>query len=326
MADDPLGFPQFPPPLAPFHGEPPPAPDWFRAAIAQEPERSAVTVLGASIELLTWGDLGKPGLLLIHGNTAHADWWSFIAPILAQDYRVAAISLSGMGGSDWREAYDFPTYAAEALAGAEAAGLYDGGQKPIYVGHSFGGANVFYSATRHPERMRAAILVDTGFGGPPPAEEGFRAPETRPKQNRVYPTLAEALARFRLMPPQSCRNTYIADFIARRSLKRAPAPGGGEGWTWRFDPQLWNKLDRAALNALTAPAGPHAPMAHVYGDNSAIIRRFRNEAARRVPSDVPSFVIPDSEHHVMIDQPLALISALRGLLLAWPPQSGPLLA
>jgi hypothetical protein len=28
--------------------------------------------------------------------------------------------------------------------------------------------------------------------------------------------------------------------------------------------------------------------------------------------------IPDSHHHVMIDQPLALVAALRALLAAWP--------
>ena len=43
-------------------------------------------------------------------------------------------------------------------------------------------------------------------------------------------------------------NLYIADFIARRSLKRAPMPdGSGEGWTWRFDPGLWTKLDRTGM-------------------------------------------------------------------------------
>lgn len=318
MADDQQSMFEFPPPLAPFHGAEPPAPDWFKAAIAIVPDRGFITVNGAQIELLTWGERGKPGLLLIHGNTAHADWWSFVAPLLAQDYRVAAISMSGMGASDWRETYDFETYADEAHGGAQAAGLYDHGDKPIFIGHSFGGANVFYSATRHPDRMKAAILVDTGFGGPPPAAEGFRAPETRTKPNRVYATLTEALARFRLMPPQSCRNAYIADFIARRSLRPAPMEGGGEGWTWKFDPQLLRKLDQVALSSLSAPAGVGAPMVHVYGDNSAVIHRVSGEAATRVPEEVPSFVIPDSEHHIMIDQPLALISALRGLLLKWP--------
>ena len=31
----------------------------------------------------------------------------------------------------------------------------------------------------------------------------------------------------------------------------------------------------------------------------------------------PRVVIPEAEHHVMIDQPLAFVSALRALLAAW---------
>ena len=97
-------------PLAPFEGAEPPSPKWFKDAIAQEPERGFVTSHGAKIEVLTWGERGKPGLLLIHGNSAHADWWSFIAPLLAKDFRVTAMSLAGMGASDWRETYRFTDY------------------------------------------------------------------------------------------------------------------------------------------------------------------------------------------------------------------------
>ncbi|MBU2135353.1 MAG: hypothetical protein KKA45_04045, partial [Alphaproteobacteria bacterium] len=97
--------PEIQAPLAPFKGEKPPAPAWFEAVIAKEPQRSFVTSLGTQIEVLTWGEVGKPGLLLVHGNSAHADWWSFIAPYLAEDYRVASMSLAGMGASDWRETY-----------------------------------------------------------------------------------------------------------------------------------------------------------------------------------------------------------------------------
>jgi pimeloyl-ACP methyl ester carboxylesterase len=32
----------------------------------------------------------------------------------------------------------------------------------------------------------------------------------------------------------------------------------------------------------------------------------------------PHIVIPEAEHHVMIDQPLAFVAALRALLTAWP--------
>src|SRR5579872_6154912 len=140
--DEPIRLqPDLPPeiasPLARFHGEKPPAPAWFEWALAQEPERQLVRVDGANIELLTWGQVGKPGLIFVHGNSAHADWWSFIAPFLADDYRVASISFSGMGGSDWRETYAFETFASEIFECGQAAGLYEAGMPPIYVGHSF---------------------------------------------------------------------------------------------------------------------------------------------------------------------------------------------
>jgi pimeloyl-ACP methyl ester carboxylesterase len=331
--------PEIASPLAPFAGAVPPTPAWFTDSVAVEPERSRVPVLGAEIELLTWGQRGRPGLVLVHGNSAHADWWSFIAPFFADSHRVAALSISGMGGSDWREHYSFEIFATEIHEAAKAAGLYEGPAAPIYIGHSFGGAQVFYSAARHPERMSACILVDTGFGGPPSREEAerlekaaaaageppgrWRGPPQRSGPHRVYPTLEQALARFRFMPPQVPGNLYIADFIARRSLKRAPLPdGSGEGWTWKFDPSLWNKLDRTGIEG---PAGvPAMPLAHIYGARSAIIRRHGDlgRGPDQLPASAPRIVIPDSEHHIMVDQPLALVAALRSVLALWGDQSG----
>jgi pimeloyl-ACP methyl ester carboxylesterase len=329
--------PEIASPLAPFRGAAPPCPAWFTQALARAPDRTRVPVLGAEIELLTWGARGKPGLILVHGNSANADWWSFIAPFLADDFRVAALSLSGMGGSDWRERYSFETYAAEIFECAKAAGLYEAPVRPTYIGHSFGGAQVFHSAARHPDRMNACVLVDTGFGGPPTPEEiaqweaseraagrvppPFRGPaHQQGRPNKVYPTLEQALTRFRFMPPQVPGNLFIADHIARRSLKPAPLPdGSGEGWTWRFDPGLWTKLDRTSLTALDDIVIT-APMVHIYGDRSEIIRR-RGPGSTRfdpIPPSTPRIVIPDSEHHVMVDQPLALVAAIRSVLALWP--------
>jgi pimeloyl-ACP methyl ester carboxylesterase len=314
-------------PLAAYHGEEPPSPQWFKDAIAREPERTFVESLGTKLEVLTWGEVGKPGLLFVHGNSAHADWWSFIAPFFADDYRVASMSLAGMGASEWRERYAFNDFAADAEAVARATGLYEGGQKPIYIGHSFGGGQVFFAAMTHPERMKAAVLVDTGFGGPPPevlAERQKRQAEVRniptpDRPARVYPTLAAALARFRLMPPQPAGNPFIADFIARRSLKRAPlADGSGEGWAWRFDPNMWTKLDHAAMQARSGDASrSRTPMVHIYGDSSRIIQRREVGEPSFMPEGMPEIVIPDSHHHVMIDQPLALVAAIRALLAVW---------
>ena len=142
--------------------------------------------------------------------------------------------------------------------------------KPIYIGHSFGGSQVFYSATKHPDRMRGALLLDTGFGGPPTKEQEeqwrreaeksgdarWRGPMQRTRPNRVYATLEEALTRFRFMPPQAPGNLFVADYIARTSLKRAPmADGSGQGWTWKFDPFLWGKLDRKRFRAARSGQG-----------------------------------------------------------------------
>ena len=324
--DQPFHVDDLPPevraPLAPYKGEEPPAPAWFKWAIAQEPERSFVTSHDTRLEALTWGDLGKPGLLLAHGNSAHADWWSFIAPYLAKDYRVTSMSLAGMGNSDWREAYRFQDFAADAESVSRATGLYDGGRKPIYIGHSFGGGQVFYTAARYPAQMHAAVLVDTGFGGPPPevlAERQKRAEllannPSPDRASRVYATLPEALARFRLMPPQPAENHYILDFIARRSLKKVDG-----GWSWKFDPNMWEKLDRSD-GVMSGGPMPElkVPMVHLYGDKSRIIDRRKAGEPGFLDGRVPEIEIPDSHHHVMIDQPLALVAALRTLLASWP--------
>ncbi|MBW8812214.1 MAG: alpha/beta hydrolase [Caulobacterales bacterium] len=319
-------------PLARYAGAQPPAPAWFDWAIAQEPERGFVTSLGTPIETLTWGERGKPGLLLAHGNSAHADWWSPLGPYLAKDYRVTAMSLAGMGDSGWRDVYRFGDFAEDAEAVARGTGLYDGGRKPIYIGHSFGGGQVFFTAARRPELMHAAILVDTGFGGPPPEvlEERRKRAEianipTGDRPSRVYPTLAKALERFRLMPPQPAENDYILDFIARRSLKQVPLPAGetsengsGLGWSWKFDPNMWEKLDRSDGTFGGQMPALKVPMIHVYGDKSRIIERRASGEPSFLGAQVPEIEIPDSHHHVLIDQPLALVAALRTLLATWP--------
>jgi pimeloyl-ACP methyl ester carboxylesterase len=140
----------------------------------------------------------------------------------------------------------------------------------------------------------------------------------RPGQgNRVYPTLAEALAHFRLSPPQPLENLYIVDHIARRALKRAPLPdGSGEGWTWKFDPDIWAKLDGGVIQALVASKPAiEVPLAHVYGELSP----FRSTRSYRGPLPDHALLVgvPEAHHHVPIDQPLALVATIRALLAAW---------
>jgi pimeloyl-ACP methyl ester carboxylesterase len=104
-------------PLAAYEGQEPLAPAWFKKAIAHEPERTFVEIEGARVETLAWGERGKPGLILLHGGAAHADWWSFIAPFFAHERRVVAPTFTGMGRSDWREGLPLRAVRARSARG-----------------------------------------------------------------------------------------------------------------------------------------------------------------------------------------------------------------
>lgn len=299
--------------LAHLGGAAPERPEWFSAALAQAPERSVTDVGGVGVETLTWGEVGKPGLLFLHGNGANADWWSFIAPFFADDHRVAALSWSGMGGSDWRETYTLEAHMHEAFAVAEASGLFASAEKAVFVAHSYGGYALLLAAARHGERLRAAVTVDSTIRAP---EEPEWTPSPPRTGHKIYPTLEAALARFRFAPPQPSEHLFIADFIARTSLKQV-RDAGGEGWTWRFDPSLWGRLDLGDLRALLA--APRCPLAQIIGERSRLMPPQRTAYLRgAVPAGSPWIAIPDADHHVMVDQPLAFVAALRGLLAGWP--------
>jgi pimeloyl-ACP methyl ester carboxylesterase len=65
--------------------------------------------------------------------------------------------------------------------------------------------------------------------------------------------------------------------------------------------------------------GARSPLAIIRGAKSQL---FQPEDAAYLLSLIapgsPCVEIPEAEHHVMIDQPLAFVAALRALLAAWP--------
>jgi len=307
------------PPLAALHGAAPPRPRWFADALACEPVPSWHAVQGARIEALSWGERGAPGLLLLHGKMAHARWWSFIAPFFAATHRVVALSFSGMGGSGWRAAYSTQTWADEAIAVAEACGLFASAQKPFVVGHSFGGFVSLLCAQQHGARLSGAWMLDT-----PLMSREQRQARARPglrqtialRPTKLYPSLAAALARFRFAPEQSCEHLYIADHIARTSLKEVAAADGTPAWTWRFDPRVAPIGPGDAAQALREAA---CPVAVGWGADSALVTpAVARSIGELAGPTAPRIEIPAAQHHVMVDQPLALVGVLRTLLQTWP--------
>ena len=108
--------------------------EWFNESLLSTPTENYVEVEGAKIHYLTWGDTKNPGLFFIHGFSANAHWWDFIAPAFTEDYCVVAIDLSGSGDSDHRETYSQEMYANEIKAVCDDMGW----ESADFIAHSMG--------------------------------------------------------------------------------------------------------------------------------------------------------------------------------------------
>ena len=288
-------------------------PPWFDRALQAPFETGRCDVGDVPIHYAAWGQRGKPGIVLVHGSNAHLEWWRFVAPFLADQFRVAALDLSGNGDSGWRERYSGELFAAETHAVARAAGL---GERPFVVGHSFGGFVALEAAHRYGHELGGLVLVD--FTVRPPAaytEWGRRAAREGARAGRatrVYEDLDTALARFRLLPEQPIRHPAVIDHVARGSLRRVEG-----GWTWKFDPALFDHLEMGP-GQRDKFAGLACRSAVILGEHS------RDDGAQSAAymaemtgGILPIITIPEAHHHMMFDEPIALTMALKGIVLTW---------
>ncbi len=205
-----------------------PAPDWYHANMANAGEERFAEVDGCPVHYLYWPVKNgtKRNLLLVHGGGGHAHWWSFIAPFLAQDCNVAAISLSGMGDSGTRDFYSADIRVSD-MRGVIATAF--GGKGETFIcGHSFGGFMTSRFGQLHGDEVSGIIVADSPFR-PPHMREVDQKRRPRMGNKRHYATFDEAWRRFRLMPVQPCENDFLVEHIGRHSRNRNPKAGAGSG-------------------------------------------------------------------------------------------------
>jgi pimeloyl-ACP methyl ester carboxylesterase len=201
--------------------------------------------------------------------------------------------------------YSIECFIEEIFASIEVAGLAASGRAPILAAHSFGGSPAFMAAMARPDEVGGLILLDSGIDIP---GEEWKGPPKRTAPNRVYPTLEMALARFRLAPPQPCENHWALDHIARTSLKEVEG-----GWTWQFDPFLWNGFSPPVLSQV-APDLP-VPAFVVRGAHSYLADdRLFDYMKSILPKGTGFVTVPEAQHHLLLDQPLATIATLEACL------------
>jgi pimeloyl-ACP methyl ester carboxylesterase len=283
------------------------APRWFRDAIAVRAEDHELTVEGCRIHYLCWGEPGRPGLVFVHGGAAHAHWWSFIAPLFEHEYRVVAIDLSGHGDSGRREAgYPRDTWAREVLAVAADAGF---DRPPIVIGHSMGGFVAITAAAAFGERLAGAVILDSPVRRPDPeAVEGAHGKSFR--NPKVYPDVDTALRHFRTVPDQPSSLPFILDYVARRSLTRVPG-----GFTWKFDPVIFRRETPRASHELLPQV--RCRVALFRSQNGLVTPDIGEYMYELLGRNAPVIEIPEAYHHMMLDQPLLLVTGLRTLLADW---------
>lgn len=166
---------------------------------------------GVALEVLDFGGSGRPIVLLAGlGNTAHV--FDEFAPKLTMLGHVYAITRRGYGSSSRpMSGYDVDRLGEDVLAVVDALQL----KGAILVGHSIGGQELSYLASRYPDRLSALVYLEAAYRyaydvpgeferdfpnlpkppGTPPAvaQLPFTLPEAERRQTRGSPETRQAI-------------------------------------------------------------------------------------------------------------------------------------
>ncbi len=281
----------------------PVADDWVQRMI-DTPGRSGRLQSGEhTTHYLEWGDQSNPRvMLLLHGFRGHAHWWDFVAPWFAADYRVIAIDFSGMGESSAR-----PKYQRSDFVGEVHAILKMIGPKAVtLVGHSFGGRIAVFAAHEYPQLLQRAIVIDTNIGfADSPLRTRF---VQRPK--KIYPDRETACARFRFVPEEPPILPRVMRHLAEHSIKRQDG-----GFTWKFDEKPIGSVGWEQVAEGELLRDIDLPLDFIAGEFSDVVPpALAARIGRALRRGRGPIVIPSAYHHVPVDQPLALVAAMRALL------------
>ncbi len=118
-----------------------------------------VTANGLRMHYRDWGGSGQP-LVLLHGLASNCRIWDLVAPILAEDFSVVALDQRGHGLSDKPDhGYDFATVSKDLQEFVHRMGI----DRPLVVGHSWGGSVALEFAVHYPDVPKGLCWVDGGM-------------------------------------------------------------------------------------------------------------------------------------------------------------------
>jgi pimeloyl-ACP methyl ester carboxylesterase len=250
------------------------------------------------LHCLDYGGQGRP-LLFLHGGSAHAHWWDFVAPAFVGQFHVLALDQRGHGDSAWTREWAYGTRHYIADLHRIITGWTFGA--PILVGHSMGGHNVLVYAGIHCETVHAIAAIDSPATYPAFAKQALKEMAERP--SRRFDSLEAAVAAFRTVPNDTVAAPGVMRHIALNSFRQ------NEEGKWL------HKMDRRTMLREPIDGWPllpqiQCPALYVRPATSAMPRDYGQEIAAKLPRGRLA-TVPDSHHHVLLDNPSGLVTALQ---------------
>jgi pimeloyl-ACP methyl ester carboxylesterase len=172
----------------------------------------------------TWGDPQNPPVILLHALACHSGWWKWVSPYLEKEYYLVAPDFRGHGLSPWADNYRFDDYAGDI---EELARKLD--RPYAIVGHSMGGYVGLKVASRGVRPPSALLVADMKIDSPEEELAGLH--KAAGKSGRIYDTLQDAVAHYRLLPPQHTAPKERVEEVARECFHEQEDGHWGE----RFD-------------------------------------------------------------------------------------------
>ena len=243
-------------------------------------------------------------MLCLHGGAAHGHWFDFIASGFTSDFHVRALDQRGHGDSAWVNppAYRYEDYAQDLAEAVERLDLRDF----VLMGHSMGGmVSLLYAAT-HPGRVSQLVIVDTTMRMSEDRLAAMREVGNRP--GRDYETIEAFISRFRLRPPGSVPSTDVLQHVARHSARRSESGG----WRHKFDRNVY--VARPQIDGIPFWREIKIPALLVKGAKS---ERISGQIVSQIRAQCPHVEVtevPDSDHHVTLDNPAGFVSAVHAFL------------
>lgn len=244
-----------------------------------------------------WGTPGQPLVVLLHALGCHKGWWDWVGPVLGRRYHVIAPDFRGHGESAWAADYGFSAYAADV-------DQLVGGRPYALVGHSMGGYVGLVVASRGVARPEALVVVDMKTGSTPQELSDLQAASQRPA--RTFGSLAEAVGRYRLAPPEHAVPGDRLGAVAGACYRQQP----DGSWVDRFDRRAL-AIEPVEPMPLVQAAG--CPMHFLRGEKSLVMAA---EPAAELAAAAGAQVVtmPGLYHHLPLEAPEALAAEIVAFL------------